>query len=643
MMVVDLLGTTRIMVEGYYALFAFGTTKRRNLVNRHISTLDVIPELVAALPVDQPVYVLGYHSVNDGGGGLFYWVENDTTSADDGHVFESGHASNPSGRWHRVLEMPWVNVKHFGARISDTIPSTEQFRKAIGAASRLSPAEYSSGGVAGGTVLVPEGNYVIGDLVVDRPITLTGVSGDGGAHGGTTLRVQSGLNSNDKPYHGIIVVSGSSQLVPNSFSDGATIANLQIRPQSIDPADNSAPTQPEASEWFPSDGGCGIFIESGAQITVRKVSVFFMKGHAMALSYGGTFAYHNRIDSCVLYGNHHDGVYISGGSDNSMTVCMSISSDANGGYDFRDKSYFGSTFISCQATYNQTGSFKQENSSTGCSVYVGCYWEPDVNVLYDGAPDMLSGLLVGGEASVYGRLGGFEERVGRDSARLGFKDEGYRGIYSAKMPDGLNEAVLKFRYQPNFPTGATSGPQGPFWSLRRRSSVPEFGLNGTAAEPTDTGYIAGSALLPRYERCWLIELENNPPFTSPFGWTDDLHPRGPGHFFVGKPVINQRCHWTLRHETTLQPGRNVVSIPVEDYWLLPESGAELALSFSIDVTGQSLSTVDFRVGAHAVTSTPTGANNAEVVLYNDGASAVTAHVVAHCEHAKRWYTSTNLG
>jgi hypothetical protein len=72
-------------------------------------TVDVIADLVAATPSDVPIQVLGYHTINDEGGGLFYWVAGDTTPEDFGHVF--GSSSDNVGRWHRILESPWINVK----------------------------------------------------------------------------------------------------------------------------------------------------------------------------------------------------------------------------------------------------------------------------------------------------------------------------------------------------------------------------------------------------------------------------------------------------------------------------------------------------------------------------------------------------
>jgi hypothetical protein len=691
-----------------------------------ITTVDTVSELQALLPSDQPVYVLGYHAANDDGGGMFYWIPNNATTQDDGHVFQSTHASTPSGRWHRILESPWVNVKHFGAMDNDSVDSTPAFEKAIAAASLVHASESVRGGVAGGTIVVPAGNYVIGDLIVDRPVALIGVAGDGAGHGGTTLRVRSGVNSRyqidydsgvdgwsgqdnlaladttvpsvppplefeigarvqvvnttinvretpggtllgtqpvgsqgtvlavcSKPYHGIIVVSGASQIRPNSLSDGAIIANFHIRPQrrqdgsAQGTAENSPPATAATTEYTPDNGGCGIFIESGSQITIRNVSIYFMKGHGIAITYAETFGYHNRIEGAWIYGNQKDGIYISGGINNSHTVGVSISTVANGGYGIREKSYNGATFISCQAELNLVGSFKQAGSHHSGSVYIGCYWEGEASLPGGGAPDMIAGLFVGGLASRHGKLGTYEERIGKENARLGFMDEGYRGQYHARIPSGIHESIFKFRYQPNLPAGAITGPTTAHWMLRRRSDGAELVANGSTAEVTYTTFQPGSAMLPRYERCWLFELETIPAFISPLGWTDELHPRGPGHLFFGKPLINQRCHWTLRKQATLQRGRNIVSIPVEDYWLIPESGSELGMAFSIDVTGQSLASgsaqLDLRTGAHSVVSTSTGVNNVEVVVYNDGAAEVTATIVARAEHAKRWYTSTNLG
>jgi hypothetical protein len=624
-------------------------------------TVNVIADLRAATPTDLPIQVLGYHTINDEGGGLFYWVADDITPEDFGHVFAS--SSGNVGRWHRFLESPWINVKHFGAMEYDkTDPdrtnSTLAFRRAIAAASIVRSGEWNSGTVVGGTVVVPAGNYLISNLYIDRPIVLTGVSGD--AYGGTTLRVKSGTvpdtseNQQNpyerpwigKPYNGIIVISTDSLIVPHASGagNGATISNLTIRPESTKPEDNAKPINPGDGLWVPVNGGNGIFIESSSQVTIRKVNISFMLGHAIGVSYGGTHTFHTRIEDCVLTGNRQDGLYISGGSDNNLGYFASIQANDNGGYGFQNRAASSSTFVSCHAERNLLGSFKQVGPAGG-SVYVGCYWEADqlATAAYGSAPDMQFALFVGGQGSRPGRKGGPEERIGFESARLGFQDQSEWGQFRGFIPDGIHQSMFNFRYQPDFPAGAISGPQSQFWGLRRHSlGHPEFILSGTEAIPTLTGYTEGTAALPYYDRCWVFELETSDYFT-PFGWTDENHPRGPGHLFIGKPVINQKCHWTLRQQATLQPkspanclGRTVVTMLLNEYWLTPEDGAELGLTFSLDVSGQDLAGIDLRVGAHAITTGAGGSNMVHVVVYNDGVSAVTADVVARCEHAKRW-------
>jgi hypothetical protein len=108
-----------------------------------------------------------------------------------------------------------------------------------------------------------------------------------------------------KPYNGIIVISTDSHIVPgaNGAGNGATISNLTIRPQSIEAADNSPPALPAVGLWVPVDGGNGIFVESSSHVTIRKVNISFMQGHAIGVSYAGTHTFHTRIEDCTLTGN----------------------------------------------------------------------------------------------------------------------------------------------------------------------------------------------------------------------------------------------------------------------------------------------------------------------------------------------------
>ncbi len=112
-------------------LGAFGTTSvaRAQYVNRPLAdasgpnssraeTFEAVASVatLAALKAlavrPATVVVLGRTSIDDGGGGLFYWVAGDTTSADDALVVQC--AAGPEGRYKR-LEGSALTPQHFGA------------------------------------------------------------------------------------------------------------------------------------------------------------------------------------------------------------------------------------------------------------------------------------------------------------------------------------------------------------------------------------------------------------------------------------------------------------------------------------------------------------------------------------------------
>lgn len=74
--------------------------------------------------------VRGYHAPNDGGGGVFDWVEGDTSVADGGTVLESLYPDAPTGRW--VRRMPSrITPQQFGARADGETIDTDAIQYAV--------------------------------------------------------------------------------------------------------------------------------------------------------------------------------------------------------------------------------------------------------------------------------------------------------------------------------------------------------------------------------------------------------------------------------------------------------------------------------------------------------------------------------
>ena len=130
----DSAGMCHIWLDGLYFIRVYDADK--NIIweedyvggnsSGMIFTVDTIADL-KALDHDQysAAWVLGYHVKNDGGGGLFYYQANDTSTADNGYKIQP---DDNAGRWHRFLNASSsINVKHFGAYGDNTNDDAQAF------------------------------------------------------------------------------------------------------------------------------------------------------------------------------------------------------------------------------------------------------------------------------------------------------------------------------------------------------------------------------------------------------------------------------------------------------------------------------------------------------------------------------------
>lgn len=80
---------------------------------RGMSTIGTIADLRAYSPgsTDATVYVRGYHTPGDGGGGMFLWAANSSATVDGGTVID--RTAGGTGRWLRMFESGTINAKWF--------------------------------------------------------------------------------------------------------------------------------------------------------------------------------------------------------------------------------------------------------------------------------------------------------------------------------------------------------------------------------------------------------------------------------------------------------------------------------------------------------------------------------------------------
>lgn len=134
-----------------------------NLVS--ISSLSDLSTLPLIRNQEQ-IYVQGYWSENDGGGGVFVYDPESTAKPDGGMVLAAGDGK---GRWHRVVDKDQpINVKWYGVRSDVEECQADRIQKAL---------DYFANLKQSGTVYFPAGSYYINEQL--RFQAGVNVTGDG--------------------------------------------------------------------------------------------------------------------------------------------------------------------------------------------------------------------------------------------------------------------------------------------------------------------------------------------------------------------------------------------------------------------------------------------------------------------------------
>ena len=123
------------------------------------------------------VYVKGYDNAGDGGGGLFLWrtetqFQTGNYSAENyGTIIKSNLVPNNQGSWVRQYE-GFINVLYFGA-LGFGNDYTTAFQRAIDFASLNSKINPT---LKGSTVFIPNGSYVLTNIILKDGVTILGES-----------------------------------------------------------------------------------------------------------------------------------------------------------------------------------------------------------------------------------------------------------------------------------------------------------------------------------------------------------------------------------------------------------------------------------------------------------------------------------
>ena len=111
------------------ASFLRSTQKIKNALNDFFVTNTNIKQGVRTIADlttkrDQPdnsnVFVMGYYTPGDNGGGLFCWQNNSADDIDNGIIFAPTGNNQPIGRWKRIYNGGPVNIRWFGTKANDS-------------------------------------------------------------------------------------------------------------------------------------------------------------------------------------------------------------------------------------------------------------------------------------------------------------------------------------------------------------------------------------------------------------------------------------------------------------------------------------------------------------------------------------------
>jgi hypothetical protein len=609
-----------------------------------VDSVNAINDLRAVVGTSPNAIVLVncFKTPGDLGGGTFYWDPTDTTTPDNVGLVVVPTLTPRTGCWKRIATGPW-SVRWFGARGDRTTDDSAAFSRAIAAmdaTAYLQPVDLPA--AAGLVLLVPAGEYIIGDVVIDRQISLQGETSRGSA-ASTVLLVKDGSN-------GLIVQDFTGQPATVADGAGAVISNLAIRGSSI-----------------ASKDGIQIFAHG---VTVRDVHIENIGGTGITIdstrsSVGPTVVGNAntwRVEACSIFtcglGKPTDpaqgsGLYVNG-ANAQAGICIGSEFLDHYWWGVWDVSDLGNTYIACTFEGNghdydstigrfmaggaaRVGDVNALKGLGNTSTFISCYVEHDEGCDFStGNVTVVAGLMAGatgvGDQPV--------QRIGASRSRLFFRDENARGLFEVGIPEanyGSGEALF-FRYQQL----ADVGTQPATWALRRfkpgNDSLSEISEAGfpTGRSP----YLDSDAL---FDRCWGFQwVDSGDPTMVPFGWTDAHHPRGAGLTFFRKPILNQQSHFTTQSPLQqLAPNSTAIVTLGAVSWLTPEANANIVAHFSLefDVSSPtSLADGKVHVGAYQIDNNQC----CTVSVVNDGATQVNVRVNATFEQYKSWSSASQF-
>lgn len=182
-----------------------------------LTTVSTISDLRGAIPANTASYSIwvdGYSSANDGGGGRFIYSSSSTATDDAGITIAP---ASGTGRWIRDLSEGRVRMQWFGAFPGDATADSSSCSTAISAATtRKLPAVFDGGQfIFSAAVSVPDYSHLIGLGSASVIATNT--------HNYPLFKI-----SDDTTLHGLELVGVGSHTIPSGDADVSSYTHLEI-------------------------------------------------------------------------------------------------------------------------------------------------------------------------------------------------------------------------------------------------------------------------------------------------------------------------------------------------------------------------------------------------------------------------------
>jgi Pectate lyase superfamily protein len=249
------------------------------------------------------VYVNGYYTISDKGGGYFSYLDPDSSK---GITPDSGiniHPNDGIGIWKRI-NYGQVSVAYFGAIGSDAIDDTEAIQEAINVVANYFKTSFPKGGI----IYFPKGVYLVQEIILKNRVSLIG------EYSGTIIKPTKKLNG---------TYNNSLVRLDDGFVENISVEGFMFYGDVPD----DASTNPDQNSRIEVDMHCfdfnadgtdgGLWNSSFKNITIRK-----FKRDGMRFKGGSDYETNNYYDRVNQFNSFENIRIIKSNSVDSRAIYM---------------------------------------------------------------------------------------------------------------------------------------------------------------------------------------------------------------------------------------------------------------------------------------------------------------------------------